>query len=293
MPQKKRKALRHDILDKRWYLLFNRLPSLSLFSLSICCQEGGAMEKPRFEKGKMWEKKKNLKAIHSFRAFIFCTSLMQDATTASSERFSGKKGRAAGRGGHLTVKKGELCSRISTVLNTRLRDCSVHAEGGERREGRNIGKKEGGRGGNSAQCKLAGSVAAAAQAAASAPLAVASFFVAAGGCVVAAAGIKIIHIHTQISGHRHSHFLTYTHICFGGQQRKGSEWRGSGDRGTQEKETGTAAGSANERRAGGTATGAEAAVAAEPWHKPPNSSARPRTSLRPPPRSKGRRRRRR
>lgn len=44
----------------------------------------------------------------------------------------------------MTVKKGELCSRISTVLNTRLRDCSVQAEGGERREGRKVGKIEGG-----------------------------------------------------------------------------------------------------------------------------------------------------
>lgn len=158
------------------------------------------------------EKKKNLKACHSFGALIFFASLMQDATTASREGFSGERGRAAGRGGHLIVKKGELCSRISTVLNTRLRDCSVQAEGGERREERKVGKKEGGRGGNSAQCKLAGSVAAAAQAAASAPLAVASFFVAAGGCVVAAAGIKIIHIHTEISGHRHSHCLPYTHV---------------------------------------------------------------------------------
>ncbi|KAI3361704.1 hypothetical protein L3Q82_002067 [Scortum barcoo] len=52
----------------------------------------------------------------------------------------GERGRAVGKGEHLTDKKRELCSRIPTVLNTRLRDWSVQAEGEREERG-----EEGGR----------------------------------------------------------------------------------------------------------------------------------------------------
>lgn len=110
--------------------------------------------------------------------------------------------------------------------------------------------------------------------------------------------INIICIRRNISAHLVTHSLTHTHVV-AVRKKEGvvSDGVSSGDRGTQEEEIGTTGGIPNVRRAGATATGAAAAeaaaVAEAPWRKLPSNSARPRTSQRPPPRSRGRRRKRR
>lgn len=145
------------VLHIRNPFLFHKLPFFSLlFFFSVCFQEGGAIEKLLAERGKKTWEKNYLKAFSSFSALIFCTSLMQKQLfwkkKPLTKKKTGERCRAAGRGGHLTDKTRELCSRIPTVLYTELRDWSLQAEGGERREGRKVGEKERGRGGNSVQC---------------------------------------------------------------------------------------------------------------------------------------------
>lgn len=62
------------------------------------------MEKQRFEKEKIKEFEGIPQLWHP--RLLHLTYSMQDATTASREGFCGERVRAAGRGRHLTVKKG-------------------------------------------------------------------------------------------------------------------------------------------------------------------------------------------
>lgn len=138
--------------------LFHKLPFFSLlFFFSVCFQEGGAIEKLLAERGKKRREKKIIwrhSAALAPSSFVphLCKNSYSEKKKPLTKKKTGERCRAAGRGGHLTDKTRELCSRIPTVLYTELRDWSLQAEGGERREGRKVGEKERGRGGNSVQC---------------------------------------------------------------------------------------------------------------------------------------------
>lgn len=126
--------------------------------LLLCLFPGGRCHRKAI--GREREKRREKKIIWRHSAALapssfvphLCKNSYSEKKKPLTKKKTGERCRAAGRGGHLTDKTRELCSRIPTVLYTELRDWSLQAEGGERREGRKVGEKERGRGGNSVQC---------------------------------------------------------------------------------------------------------------------------------------------
>lgn len=113
-------------VDKAWHIfIFYKLPSPSLAVLSLHLFSGGRCHGQR--EGQCAKNNLNAKTQQQL---LWQKSLEQRQYPREGN------GAAAAGGRHLTDKKGELCSRIPTALNTGLRDWSVMAEGGERREGR-------------------------------------------------------------------------------------------------------------------------------------------------------------
>lgn len=149
--------------------------SLHLFPGGRCHGKAMVREREDVRKKIIWRHSAAL-APSSFVPPARCNNGECDRQAFSTEENRGERSRAAGRGGHLTdkKKKGGSSAVASPLCWTQfcVTGLCKHRERGRREERREEGRKERrGRGGNSAQCKLTGWVAAAAQAAASAPLA--------------------------------------------------------------------------------------------------------------------------
>ena len=219
-------------------------PSISLTTiLSPHLSPGGRCRGKAMVRGRedVRRKKSHLKAFRSSGALLYCTSVMQDATTPSvgegpwaGRRTVEQEAEQQQRGARWTDWEKERCCRIPTVREhgTAWQVCArERGRREERREEGRIGRRGRGRQFGAVQADWMSS---SRDTGTSISTSTPSCSILLCGCRRMSCGccsINITHIHTPVSRHRGAHLSPYTHTWCGGHQRGVSKWRGLGDTG--------------------------------------------------------------